>query len=30
MHPSDLLEEYHTLHPNSGLDVRYFRRKGGF
>ena len=28
MHFADLLEEYNTTHPNSGLDIHYFRRKG--
>lgn len=28
MHLSDLLAEYNMLHPNSGLDIHYFRRKG--
>ncbi len=28
MHLADLLEEYHILHPNGGLDIHYFRRNG--
>ena len=28
MHLADLLEEYKGLHPNSGLEIHYFRRKG--